>query len=271
MITPVQQCGPTAYGNYRLAITETGGLLRSEDESDWQGYDFNAQYEGYLPPCRFTALACDDDLVYLAGMALKDNRPCLFTSISGGVWTRRSLIMYHLLDGMKPLNSEICRILCYKRMRQVFLICRNGELATLSDCPKCLRIQTVTDMEVADAALNDYNITLSLVCGGSVCVPLDDALQFRISPDFAEKKRASGAILIDMRDSIEHAAGGLPHSVNVPYESVIDWLYKQPKNGIYIFICRTGINADNAARLARAAGYANAFSLGGSLLLALAP
>jgi rhodanese-related sulfurtransferase len=83
------------------------------------------------------------------------------------------------------------------------------------------------------------------------------------------------AILVDVRDDVEHVVSRLPaplkKAVNVPLArltaDVPDWLAAENRPPI-VFFCRSGNRSARAASALRALGYDNAFHLGGGLALA---
>lgn len=83
------------------------------------------------------------------------------------------------------------------------------------------------------------------------------------------------AILVDVREPVEHAVSRLPSrlrgAINVPLgrvpEAASGWLALAPRPAI-VFFCRSGRRSARAAAWLRAQGYADACHLGGGLALA---
>ena len=84
-----------------------------------------------------------------------------------------------------------------------------------------------------------------------------------IEPDEAERLIASGATLIDIRDTDEHARERIPGAINHPLAR-IDQL--APHSGAVIFHCRTGMRTqNNATRLAAVVGGSSCYVLAGGI------
>jgi rhodanese-related sulfurtransferase len=219
-------------------------------------------YKNYYPSCVFTALENYNGVFYLA--ALDQNaRPHLFTSLLGGVWEQVGLIAEDPLSGQTRAEGKILRILHDPKRRLVFLICANGQLVTLPDCPQCVRIRQVVDGEVEDGKIEGDGIRLSLAEGGTKTIPLEDAAQYRASLSFVKEKILPRGLLADLRSPEEFAADRLPQSVNIPMGRLSSWLAPRDKDAPLAFVCRTGVLADTAVLLARSLGFTRVYSLGG--------
>ena len=237
------------------------GALSVEQDGAFLPYDFNAAYAGYYPACRFTALAAGSGLFYVAGLD-EAGRPHLFTSISGGVWDERPLAAVDRLGGRIQTCGRVVRIVYADALRQALLITDAGQVVTLPDCPKCLRIHAVSGVPV-DARLAGDMLEIELEGGAWTRLPLNTLSQYRVSWSFADQLVRRGATVVDLRESGEFARGHLPGSVNVPFAELSDWLRARSRGEALLFLCRTGLLADEAADHARAGGWLNAYSMGG--------
>ena len=232
--------------------------------------DFNEIYRGYYPKCTFTAAAKAGNLYDLAGVDT-DGKVHLFTSLMGGSWEERNLRAFGPMGQVLEPDSPVVRILWLEEERQTLLICKGGQLVTLPDCPRCVKIRTVCQGPVTDAALEEGQILLTTGDGLNRRIPVCTALQFRVSETFAREKMAHGAILADLRESMEYDRGHLPLAVSVPDSRLGTWLDDRSREDTLIFVCRTGALSDEAARYARSRGYCSCYSLGGMLEMTRVP
>lgn len=255
----VDICG---LGQPMLART-AAGLLMVNHSSGWESFDFNLLYAGQYPACRFTALAYAGQEFFLAGLD-EFGHPHLFTSLLGGVWALRTLTASHPLLGTQQVSSEIVQILHDADQDQTFLISRSGQLATLADCPRCIRIRQVTDDGLVGGQLADGLLQLQKADGSEITIPVSDAVQVRVAKAFAlDHLQSNPGVIVDLRSPVEFAEGRIPGSIPISMNDLYDWLGSQTSAISVFFICRTGLLADDAARLARAQGFRQAWSLGG--------
>ena len=164
--------------------------------------------------------------------------------------------------GQIRTRGRIIRIIYADELRQVLLITDAGQVVTLPDCPKCLRIHPFSGTPT-DARLAGSNLEIKLEGGAEARIPLYALAQYRVSWSFADHMVRRGAIIADLREAGEFARGHLPGSENVPFESLGDWLATRSKSETLLFLCRTGVLADEAADYARGGGWQNAYSMGG--------
>ena len=243
-----------------LARDGEGRLYRRAGDA-WEYYDFNGDYAGYYLPCRFTAVAVCGELFYIAGLDA-NGRPHLFSSLSGSVWDEHSLSAQSPLGDRMSAAGSVVKILWDEGARQVLLLTDAGQVVTLPDCPKCLRVRALKGRPL-DARLHDGALEIDVADGTRQTLPLSALRQYRVSWSYAAGLLRQGARVVDLRGTEEYAHGHLPGSENVPFSGLEDWLSQQPKAAICLFLCRTGVLADEAADYARAGGWASAYSLGG--------
>ena len=266
-------------------VLEDGILYRNDGSGCRTVFDFNSEYQDYYKPCLFTALSSEGGQFLLAGVD-EEGQPHLFLSLMGSVWEERPLLSQNPLTMYRALHGEIFRILYEEENNQYYLICRNGEMAVMPDCPKCMRIfpsaggpssdgdkaPGVTP-ELEDAVLTpDSAILLTWKNGGQQRLPLESLRQFRVSVSFAARLLQQGAQLIDVREQSNHeneqTSGPVSSlyktAVSIPLSELDEYLKTQNSGICMIFLCRTGRLADEAAEYARAHGFHKAFSIGGT-------
>ena len=257
-------CGP---GQPLLARSAADGLMINQG-GGWRPFGFNDLYQGEYPACNFTALAYAGSEFYLAGLN-PAGQPHLFTSLLGTVWEMRSLTTTHPLLGTQRAAGAIVKILFEDEQNQVFLVCSSGQLVTLSDCPKCIRIQQVSDQELLGGRIDGGQLILNLADGREAAITLSDAVQYRVALSFMQGHLKNGSgLIVDLRSNVEFASGNLPGSINITMDDLPEWLGEQSIDQAFFFICRVGLLADDAARLARNRGFRKAWSLGGIRFLA---
>jgi phage shock protein E len=183
----------------------------------------------------------------------------------GNVWESPDLTMRGPLNGPVRASGRILRVLHDPGRRQIFLVCGNGQIVTLPDCPQCVRVWQAVDAEVLDGEIEGDLIILSLAGGSKKNIPMEEAAQYRVSISFAREKILPQGVIVDLRSPGEFAADHLTQSVNVPMGRLTFWLSSRDKAAPLAFLCRTGVFADTATVMARALGFTRAYSLGGIL------
>jgi rhodanese-related sulfurtransferase len=77
----------------------------------------------------------------------------------------------------------------------------------------------------------------------------------------------SGALVLDIRDGAEYAAGHLPRARHIPLSELskrVDEIGKFKEKPVLV-TCKTGARAGSASRLLKAAGFKNVFELRGGV------
>ncbi len=110
-------------------------------------------------------------------------------------------------------------------------------------------------------------VLLVLVSGGLLAWPV---LQRRAAGPLLDTMAATrlindGAMVLDVRDNREFAAGHLPNARNIPTEDLDKRINEVPANKAVVIVCATGQRAGKAAALLRKAGREKIFSLDGGL------
>lgn len=249
-------------GSLQLARSIEGRLFIRR-ESDWELYDFNKAYQGYYPACTFTALARAGGMFHLAGV---DEHSCIhvFVSLLGGVWEEKNLVAQQPMMGPIRVKGEVLRILYDDDSNQTFLLCRNGQLATLPDCPKCVRIMQLQNSPVKDGRVENDTILVEFADGSTQKVLIYDAVQYRVSLDYAYQCLQEDAVVIDLRSQGKYTGEYIHGSINIPFDQLGEFLPKLDPQKPIIFLCRIGIKADEAVLYARRCGFSRAYSLGGT-------
>lgn len=243
--------------SFYMGLDNQGSLWASTDaslpEEKWELIAFNTIYKGYYPVCRFTALCATEKDFVAAGLG-GDGLPYVFCSLMGGVWESVPLLFGNSLTGYQRAGGKIIEILYDSRIRQLFMLCGNGELVTIPDCPKCAKIRKVTDEKVLGGFFSNDNrmIILTTAAGEELRIPKEEAVQIRISSDYAEMKIKEGGILVDLRE--------------MDIDNLGEWLETQSKDQFIAFLCNYGVQSDRAAEYARGKGFYQAFSMGGARL-----
>jgi len=266
-------CGPPQ--KTLLGLSETGELFVSKDAGGWAPLAFNSLYEGYYPPCVFTAVAYCSGTYYATGTDPGGGLR-LYSSLLCGVWEPVGLVSTPLFGGAREAEGPCVSILCDEASSQLFLVCASGDLVVLPGCPKCVSIRRISDCAVLGAEMRSGEIIIETADGTPRVVPLADVSQIRVSRSHAAELVKAGAMLIDTRDEAEHnarteyATGGTDHatgsvhgSVCIPLETLADRINTIIAGTVMVFFCEFGSRADQAARFARERGYARVYSMGG--------
>ncbi|MDR0954924.1 MAG: hypothetical protein LBM20_06050 [Rikenellaceae bacterium] len=150
-------------------VTDRGEIIRSDDLVNWDILDFNAFYNGYYPPRRFTGVWVADRQVAVAGVS-EQGAPVLSLSSGGSVWTERSLD-YTDSRGMPALLQEAPRAIIYEAARERFLLaCDRGTVMSVPSCSHCNeRFDLPTDNALK--ALTQHNGTILLVGDNHTALP----------------------------------------------------------------------------------------------------
>lgn len=231
------------------------GVPRLGTDGAETGFDFNQYYHGFFPACRWTS-AGSGKLLYLAGTDAK-GLPHLFSSRSGEVWTEMNIRPRMSL--LQPeCYGDIVSILYDTQSRVVFLATRGGCLVTLPDCPQCVRARIVCFGPLASGRLEEDQLILTEADGTEHMMFKDLETEYRCTWSFALPYLQSGGYAVDLRQ----AGDPLPAMARVQVLPSDGW-DSLPSDTPLFFFCESGVLADAAARRAREAGHALAYSLGG--------
>ena len=78
-------------------------------------------------------------------------------------------------------------------------------------------------------------------------------------------QQQEGAVLVDVRDRHEWAAGSAPDSRHIPVDQIVERRSELPLSATVLTICRSGARSARAASLLRASGFAAIDVVGGML------
>ncbi len=87
-----------------------------------------------------------------------------------------------------------------------------------------------------------------------------------LDPVEAKQRQAAGALLVDVREPEEWAAGHAPGARHVPLGRLAQHLPKLPRDCEVLFICRSGNRSGVATDMARRAGLARAMNVRGGMI-----
>ncbi|RHR22565.1 rhodanese-like domain-containing protein [Clostridium sp. AF19-22AC] len=237
-----------------IGLDEHGSLWMSTDSEplnkEWKPIDFNTIYKNFYPVCKFTAIGATEQDFVAAGTG-EDGLPYVFRSLLGGVWESVNLLCGNSLIGYQRASGMIVDIIYDQKIKQLFMICENGELLTIPDCPKCAKLYRVSDEKITSGRFSKDNsdILITTSSGKELAIEWESAVQIRVSPDYARQKIKEGGILVDLRET--------------DLDDIDEVLDTQHKESFIAFLCNYGVQADQAAKYARRKGYHQSYSLGG--------
>ncbi|HEX6040526.1 MBL fold metallo-hydrolase [Longimicrobium sp.] len=127
------------------------------------------------------------------------------------------------------------------------------------------------DDRMADAARSLAMIGLDRVAGWFAASAIDGAVADAgragevpdVQPDGLDDALASGAELVDVRNSSEFAAGHLPGAVNLPLGRLAERVDELPRGRTLVIHCQSGARAGVAASLLAARGFDDVRHLAG--------
>lgn len=242
-------------------IEQNGDIWRKKQEQ-WEVFPFNDLYKGYYPHTTFTELFHCRRGLFAAGYQ-DDGKPILYNSILGEVWERVNLKVSSPFLELQEPQGKICKILYENVNDQLFLLTSAGEIVTLPDCPKCVKIFRATESEILDGSMEEDVLRLVLK-NGEMEVLIGNINQFRVSMEYAWKKVKETGILVDLRreEQVEKE-GTLEGSISLNSDELEEFIKGKAKDDYLFFICSYGVQADQAVWYARSHGFTHAFSIGG--------
>lgn len=234
------------------------GILVKHTATGQEILDFNSQYRGLYPKCRFTATARCKSGYYLAGLD-DTGRAHLFCSASGSVWAETAIAPQSHPE-LPTQCGKILSILDSPTDSHLYLVCENGYVITLPGCPKCVK-ETAYPEKFVSAAIRDSTLEIQCQSGNTVRVLLAALQQLRTSWTYARPALEAGALLIDLRE--EGEGQELPYAIHASVQEALLRIKRLPKDTSVFLFCHSGVQADTLAEYARHLGHANTFSLGG--------
>lgn len=253
-----------------LGLDKEGKLWLSTvpfpERTDWQAVKFNEVYHGYYPSCKFTSIAITEKDFVAVGTG-EDHLPYVYRSLMGGVWENTGLLCRNWDDGYKRASSEIINIFYDIKNRQIFFPCKNGELITLPDCPKCIKITKVSTEDIKQAEWSgeeSEHMVLTTESDNKIRLNINGISQFQVTFSYAVDKLTKEGYLVDLREQKTELQGWIEPSrqIHIKLDNLEDWLSDIPSDTFLFFICINGTRAEFAAYLARRRGYRKAFCIG---------
>jgi hypothetical protein len=151
-------------------VTDAGEIVRSKDLKTWEVFDFNAFYEGFYAPRRFTAVCVTDRQVAVVGVT-GEGVPTLSLSTGNDVWTERSLD-YIDPKGMPATLRQTPRAIIYEAEWDRFLLaCDGGVVMSVPACSHCNELhQLPTESDLVALAVSGAQVLA--VGKNGVIIPL---------------------------------------------------------------------------------------------------
>ena len=240
-----------------IILTDEGTLVRRTASGE-EVFDFNGQYRGLYPKCRFTAVARCKLGFYLAGLD-DTNLAHLFCSVSGSTWVETA-IAPQTHPELPAQCGIILSILEAPGDSHLYLVCENGYVITLPGCPKCVK-ESAYPEKFLSGSIHDSALHIQCRGGGTMTVLLAALQQLRTSWSYALPALKAGGLLLDLRE--EDGVRALPYAVHDSIQGALLRVKKLPKDTPLFLFCHSGTQADTVAEYARHLGHRNTFSLGG--------
>lgn len=236
-------------GNLKIALGEDGNLYRNKGENEWENLFFHENYKDFYPVCRLEHLIATNHDFVAAGFGVEDRLPYLFRSLSGGVWDMIPLKYGNPCMGYQRIRGRVTEMLFDHGKEQIFLLCENGELVTVPDCPKCMKVRKIADQPLVHGEICGEYLQIILQDGSQMLVPMDEITQVRVALGYAKELEKKGGTIIDL--------------TKADMDDLPEILKSYSQDSFIAFICQYGKRADAAASYARSQGFNRAFSIGG--------
>lgn len=257
-------------GRCWLGLDEKGALWSATglplSDQDWEAIQFNEVYRGYYPACRFTAIVTTEKDFVAVGIGA-DHLPYVYRSMMGGVWESADLLCRRKEGGYERASSEILDVFYDRKNRQLFFPCRNGELITMPDCPKCMKLTQVSKEPLIKARWSgevSEPIVLTCESGREVILPLNQISQFQVTRSYAVEKLEKGGYWVDVSGQRLERQSEIDDKkqLHMELDSLSAWLNDISKETCLFFCCKNGTRAEFASYLARQKGYRYAYCIG---------
>lgn len=219
--------------------------------------DFSLIYDGYYPACRFTALAYVGETWHAAGSDSR-GRAHLFSSRDGETWAEMEAEASFGSVRLKDYG-DIIAIFPGKLADELLLIGSAGVAVTVPDCPHCIEASRFSDDPVSEIRLENGVICWKAPDGEERHALLGDLAHHRVSWDWVQKHRA---VLIDLRPGRETKQFRIPGVIPVPGNLFETFLRSVSREAHLALLDDSTEGADQAAELARKAGWLNCRSMG---------
>ncbi len=248
----------------KLGIAEDGDLCVFRN-GEWIKVGFNDRYAGEYPSCLFQDILYARDDFYAAATTA-DGGAAVYSSCTGENWAPVNLVEKHYWAESTPPQGGAVKMFFEPCMNQILLVCSGGDVVSIPDCPKCVKVMHVADRTVVDASYEDRRMTLTYEDGQKETVALQTADRIRVSMSYAIQACKEGGELIDIRpNDLRRQDGPVPCTAAIDPEDLDDYLQTKDPHARLTFMCTFGTVADQAAWHAYYAGFPNARSVGGYL------
>lgn len=244
-----------------IGLTKDGRIkFRLSSEKKEVTFDFNGNYKGYYPECRFTAVGTDRRHMYAAGTD-DAGVPHLFVSEFGMVWSPINIssgFTYSCLDEY----GDVIQILYDEIGKYPVLITKNGYLVTIPDCSKCVGVRKVSDIPIEKAEFSGDEILFTDSSGKTKNIYIHASERFKCEWSFAVQHIKEGGILIDLREPSSAYVNPLPDARLIPFADLFILLNSISKDRYLFFSCERGFRSEQAVLEARTRGFDHAYTLG---------
>jgi phage shock protein E len=110
----------------------------------------------------------------------------------------------------------------------------------------------------------DNNTAIYIAIAILVTFVVIQKIRNRKAPTMTVKEKINeGALVIDVRSPEEFATGAYPKAKNIPLDKIGSSIGKLPKDKPIVLYCASGARSGQAARMLKAAGFADVVSAGG--------
>ncbi len=222
--------------------------------------DLNEDYRGYLPSCRYTAVAEVRGTYYACG-SREDGRLMLVSSGDGKTWAERPAGPEQ--DPFSPeMRGDAVSILADPDSGELLIVCAGGVAEILPDCPRCARAVRVSRKPVTAAKILGMDLVLYYKYKEINRVTLQDLIRHRINLEYAVR---NGYTLVDLRPQDRADPLPLPALPLAPGQL----LNAKPDAAKLALFAEEAEMADRTADMLVRKGWSNARSLGdpGTMLL----
>lgn len=145
---------------------------------------------------------------------------------------------------------------------RIYAGCDDGIVIVFTTCSKCYQLKRVCGFDIKELTIEGGVMTVT--DGVSTeNIDMGDIGGDSIKAEEAMLLVSNGAVLIDVRDAEDYAAGHAEGSVNIPIDELdADALAAYDPDQTIIFTCYSGTRAAQAVRTAESLGYINVYNAG---------
>lgn len=145
---------------------------------------------------------------------------------------------------------------------RIYAGCDDGIVIVFTTCNKCYQLKRVCDFDIKELMIEDGVMTVTDGVNTDT-IDMGDIGGDSIKPEEAMLLVNNGAVLIDVRDAADYAAGHVEGSVNIPINELnADSLDAYDLDQTLIFVCYSGTRAEQAVKTAEELGYIKVYNAG---------